>query len=267
MRFKYLILTLFTSLVLAVNCGASTSLEDETGATEMRGSFVDGQAWFHDAGGLIAVYADTGNLLTVDDGSGNKAVGYIGEVGTGEALSAERLDDPTLSNAAEWDSSDANVTHDDVAGTVTWDSLGAGNFLTIDSPFTIGKLYKIVVVVDSQTTGNLYVSVGLGSFRGVNPIYWTAAGTYTIYRLCTNNNTFNLYGNATCDAVVSNISVKEVTEPNANAVHIYKEHGLLNEGWNTIDTGIDYNAGAAWDFDVYVNLGLVLRWMLLFEFP
>ena len=80
-----------TSGVLQIADGDSTpfssdSVENETGATEMRGSFVDAQAWFHDAGGLLAAYAGTGNLLIAADGAGVKAYGYIGAAGTGETL-------------------------------------------------------------------------------------------------------------------------------------------------------------------------------------
>lgn len=234
---------------------SNASVETEAGATEMRGSFVDGQAWFHDAGGLIAVYAGTGNLFIGLSGT-EYVYGFLGEVGTGETLGAEELDDPTLNDAAEWDSSDANITHDDVAGTVTWDGLGGALFYTTDGSglFTVGKLYEIVVVIDSITAGSVYVTYNSGAFRGTATPSWTTAGTKTIYRICSDNSSINLWGCGTCDAVISNISVKEVTEPAATAVHIYKEHGLLNEGWNAVDTGIDYNAGASWDFDVYVNL-------------
>ncbi len=233
-----------------------SSVEDETGATEMRGSFVDGQAWFHDAGGLVAVYAGTGNLLKIDDGIGKLGYGFLGEVGTGEALGAESLDDPGLTDAAEWNDTDGNITQNAGAGTVTWDGAGAGAFFTVDGAgqFTVGKLYKIVVVVDVQTAGNLYMVNTNYAFQSASAALWTAAATYTLYKVCTNDLGFALYGNSVCDAVVSNISIKQVTEPNANAVHIYKEHGLLNEGWNAIDTGIDYNVDTAWDFDVYVNL-------------
>ena len=235
-----------------------SSIEDETGATSMRGSFVDGQAWFHDAGGLIAVYADTGDLLILDDGAGgDKAYGFMGEVGTGEALAAEALDDPGLTDAGEWDDTDANVTQNAGAGTVTWDGLGSGTFFTTDGAgqFTVKKLYKIVIVIDSIASGVCYVHTSASyAFKNWAAVQWATPGTKTIYFVCTADNNLGVYGSATCDAVVSNISVKEVTEPNANAVHIYKEHGLLNEGWNAIDTEIDYNVDATWDFDVYVNL-------------
>lgn len=246
---------LLVSLAYSDDTYSYTSLEDETGATEMRGSFVDGQAWFHDAGGLIAAYAGTGNLLIATDPT-LKAYGFIGEVGTGETLGAEALDDPTLNDAAEWNDDDGNVTHNDVAGTVTWDGLGAGDFLTIDGAgqFTVKKLYKIVIVVDSMTAGAFYISSGAWAFQGTAIAYYDSAGTKTEYRVCSNDLGFKISTNAACNAVISNISIKEVTEPNANAVHIYKEAARTTEGWNAIDTGIDYNAGAAWDFDVYINL-------------
>ena len=42
----------------------------------------------------------------------------------------------------------------------------------------------------------------------------------------------------------------EITEPNANAVKIYKERALINEGWES-DNVTDHNAGPAWNFNVH----------------
>lgn len=259
MKFKYLILALFTSLVLAVNCGASnllihlplagdlldkkstlaagevkrssaatyinsgvlytvdgddtpfshSSVEDETGATEMRGSFVDGQAWFHDAGGLIAVYAGTGNLLILADPTLN-AYGFLGEVGTGEVAT------PLTNNVTAISKADPGVVSSVAHG------LGIGDLVYFDSLNEMVELNTKYMVV-------------------------TAVGSVDLFSI----NDTSGYGFA---EVTGGACAHEVTEPNASAVKIYKEHGLLNEGWNAIDTGIDYNAGAAWDFDIYVNL-------------
>ncbi|MBT7082098.1 MAG: hypothetical protein HN929_11665, partial [Chloroflexi bacterium] len=46
---------------------------------------------------------------------------------------AEVLDDPGLTDAGEWDDSDANVTQDAGAGTVTWDGAGEGSFVSTDA--------------------------------------------------------------------------------------------------------------------------------------
>ena len=260
MRFKYLILALFVSLVLVANCTASnllidlplagdlldkkstlaageikrvsaatyinsgilytadgddtpfshSSIEDETGATEMRGSFVDSQAWFHDAGGLVAVYADTGNLLKINDGTGKLGYGFLGEVGTGEVAAS------LTNNVTAITKADPGVVSSVAHG------LGVGDLVYFDS---------LTEMTELNTTYKTVTAVGSVDLFSIND-----TSGYTL-------------AEATGGACAH-----EVTEPNANAVHIYKEHGLLNEGWNAIDTGIDYNAGAAWNFDIYVNL-------------
>ena len=267
----------------------------------MRGSFVDGQAWFHDAGGLVAAYADTGNLLIATDPT-LKAYGFIGEVGTGETLGTELLnggdfeaggtgddfnggaeiDDGTSDTfdpavGAAWINQNVNDGNGDkVEATATAQAGSVAVMLTktlaatvgIRSPnadFAVepGKLYKIS-----------FYTRGDGSVQGSYLLYDRTNGAYIIVATATGvvGVVYTLVEHyfvapAGCVAVDINFrlgdagtvyfdsaSIKEVTEPNANAVRIYKEHGLLNEGWNAIDTGIDYNAGADWDFDVYVNL-------------
>lgn len=187
-----------------------TSVENETGATEMRGSFVDGQAWFHDAGGLIAVYADTGNLLKLDDGAGTDyAYGFIGEVGTGEVATA-------LTN---------NVTG-----------------ITKANPGVVSSIAHGLVV------GDLVFFDSLNEMTELNDAYQTVT-------VLDSANTFSIGDTSDYDAeTTGGACAHEVTEPAAEAVHIYKEYTLTTEGWNSIDTSIDFNAAASWDFDIYTNL-------------
>ncbi len=128
----------------------------------------------------------------------------------------EELTDPTLSDAAEWNDADGNVTHNDVAGTVTWDGLGAGTFPTTAGAgqFIVGHWYAVQVVVDSMTAGTLRLNNTSYAFQGTNDTL-SAAGTHTVYVECTNDLDLAIFGDATCDAVVSNISVKEITMPGA----------------------------------------------------
>jgi len=171
------------------------------------------------AGATTVIVLSSGNTeLTIDSV-------YIWPANTEESTTggdfdawtygSEELDDPTLEDAAEWDSSDGNITHDDGAGTVTWDGLGAGTFSSVDSPLTIGKTYKVEFVVDSIANGAIYLANG-GAFAGTDYTEWDSgdgAGTYIEYAVCTADSTINIRGDATCDAVVSNISVKEVNPP------------------------------------------------------
>jgi len=315
------------------------SLEDESGATEMRGSFVDGQAWFHDAGGLVAAYAGTGNRLIVDDGTGVQAVGYIGEAGTGEVLGANLFDQEggsggtgdkggftladlrlaelssgsltvgtmyeisaqdgenfTLDGAPDNDvgttfiATGTNVTLDaddkvypvdiywlpygantieidDGALHTTWvdTAEGASNVLrgsrdlSIDP--TITKMYKLIgeakvgagdsVVIEIRHASPLW---GTSDSVTITSTEFLAFELYFTYSKATDTIRFDNMA-AGEEIWLDNLKLYEVTEPNANAVHIYKEAALTNEGWPSIDAGINYNAGASWDFDVYPKAG------------
>lgn len=306
---------LLTFLVLLLLGGTSfASLEDETGATEMRGSFVDGQAWFHDAGGLIAVYAGTGNRLIINDGSGNLGYGFIGEVGTGEALGAELLTGGDFeaggtggdfNGGAEIDDGTSDV-FDPVVG-AAWINNGVndGNGDKVEATATvyagivalkITKALASSVTISSPQTevtvepGKLYkfsfYTRGDGSIGGRYGLYDRTNGSYIFDNIETNISgavytlieayfvaptscvtvdiTFRVFLAGT--AYFDTASIKEVTEPNANAVHIYKEHGLTTEGWRSLDSGINYNATTAWEFDIYLSIS-ILKWMMHFEFP
>lgn len=247
-----------------------SSVEDETGATSMRGSFVDSQTWFHDAGGLVAVYAGTGNLLKLDDGAGSDyAYGFIGEVGTGETLGADLFDAGagvftagTYSWVAQGNNTIANdanslkVTYVDSVG-------GAYLYLQDATDFTanleVGKLYKLVgdAKVGAGDSVFIYIRDSSGLVTSASAITGTNFTSFEVYFVATETSAMyiHIYGMSAGEEIwLDNLVLKEVTEPNANAVHIYKEHSLTTEGWNAIDTGIDYNADSSWDFDVYVNL-------------
>ena len=132
---------------------------------------------------------------------------------------AEVLDDPGLTDAGEWDDTSATVTHDSGAGTVTWSGAGSGYFKSTDSPFTVGELYQIKIVVDSMSAGIIKLHNSSGPFHGTNEEF-SSAGTYTLRVTCTNDDRIWLYGDATCDAVVSEISATlttRLTESGATA--------------------------------------------------
>jgi hypothetical protein len=123
---------------------------------------------------------------------------------------AEVLDDPGLTDAAEWNDSDATVTQNAGAGTVTWSGAGAGNIFSTDSPFTVSEVYQIKIVVDSITAGSVFLNNSGGAFQGTNTEL-SSAGTYTLRVTCTNDLALYLRGSATCDAVVSEISATITT--------------------------------------------------------
>jgi len=219
-------------------------IASHTGLTsaDSRCSFVTDQSWLAWKDLDFSDYASTAGTyeVVVEDSAGKRAKGYLKAVGGGETWGVEALDDPGFSDAGEWDDTDDNITQNAGAGTVTWDGLGAGTLKSIDSPFTVGKLYKIVLVIDSITAGSIYLASG-GAFAGSDYPVYTTAGTKTFYAVCTADSTANIRGSATCDAVISNISFKEAADCAATGVHVTTTPGGATEGWATVETGFDYN--------------------------
>ena len=185
------------------------SVDDEAGSSDCHGSFVDGQAWFWDDNSILDGYAGTANLLIVDDGSGNKAYGYLGEVGAGEVAT------PLANNITAITKADPGVVSSVAHGLV------------------VGDLVYFDSLTEMTELNTKYKNV-------------TAVGGADVFSI---NDTSGYVAAETTGGACAH----EVTEPNANAVKIYKDYALGTEGWNALDDGIDYNAGSTWDFDVYVN--------------
>ena len=212
-----------------------------------------GAMW--DPGVDMSAYAgndagSTPHMLILYDHLGNRMQGFIGASGAGLALGAEGLDDPTLSNSGAW-SPNAHVTHNEVAGIATWSGGGIGHFQTAGTHVSaVGKLCKIVVEIDSITAGTFKINEGYGSFSGSTPD-WTTPGTKTVYLVAISEGYFLLSSDATCDAVVSNISVKQVTDISTNGIHLHSTRGGTNRNVASIDSGFAVNCAAGYTFNIY----------------
>ena len=146
------------------------------------------------------------------------------------ATAATRVDEAGLVNYAEVVSDtelvsngDFEIASGDVGGFWTtgagWAILGNGlatraatgtNFaVDRDSFLTINQTYKVVIVVQVVTSGNVKVVLG-----ATNSPEFTAAGTYTFIGVQTNNTKLRISPSNDYVGSVSNISVKEVTRDN-----------------------------------------------------
>lgn len=189
---------------------SNASLDNEAGATNVRVSVPDGQAWVHDTGGIIAAFADSGNLVIMYDGAGvGYMYGYLGEIGAG-------LTTVALAN---------NVTA-----------------ITLANPGVVSSIAHGLVV------GDLVFFNGLSEMVELNGTYKTvtAIGSADLFSI----NDTSGYGFA---EATGGACAWEVTEPGNTGVHVYKEQGLLNEGWLAYDTSTDFNAGPLWEFDIHDN--------------
>ncbi|MDA3807190.1 MAG: hypothetical protein PF440_04670, partial [Thiomicrorhabdus sp.] len=221
--------------------------------------------------------AGTGNLLIIDD-TAAKGYGYIGEVGTGETL-----DTTLVTNGEDWTGAiGATPPTDWVAAnaptfTIMVDAgvTGAGDDaiklarnatlnprMSIVSTTEVGKLYKFVGWHKNGDAAQGIIKVGKTAnsddylnYSNLNTAVWTEYSDYFVAETTTTYITLIAITSTGAQyELFDAMSLKEVTEPSATAVKIYKEYELTNEGWNALDTGINYNAGAAWEFDVYTNL-------------
>lgn len=202
-----------------------------------------------------ADYADSGFLLQVTDGSGNKASGYVGERGLGQTLGGELLDNPSFDvNTTGWTPLN-NAVLESVAGGVSNNALriteGGGNFPNANQAITtvLNKQYKFGSWVKQGTFSFYSVRLETSGYGNVGPFNqestatWVFHGAYGVasdiqeplYLFHMTNS-----GGATT-IFFDEASFKEVTEPNPNSVMIYKEPHLATEGWLSIDGSFDPN--------------------------
>ncbi len=125
------------------------------------------------------------------------------------------------------------------------------------SNLTVGKQYKLIVDAKVGVGDNVRITIQQASPNRSNivaNVTSTSFVSYVYYFTATHATAEYIkmdYMSAGEEIWFDNLKLYEVTEPNANAVKIYKERALVNEGWEKIDAGIDYNANTSWDFDVH----------------
>jgi len=111
------------------------------------------------------------------------------------------------------------------------------------------------VAHDLSIGSQVYFS-GLNEMTELNGSYQTvtAVGSVDLFSI-------NDTSGYTTEESTGGACASEVTEPNASAVHIYKQRGLIDEGWYS-DALTDYNAGTSFDFDVYGGMSGLMKLVL-----
>ena len=132
------------------------------------------------------------------------------------------------------------------------------NSYNLSSNFTLYKQYKITLDgrVDSGYVRYNFYNGGSWKYWAISINTTDLTSFYNYFIAQTTNgaiDSLDLFGPAggAGEYWIDNYKIREVTEPASSAVHIFKEPGLINEGWESIGVGFNYNAGASFDFDVY----------------
>jgi len=205
-----------------------------------RGDFTATNAFFWSSAEDLSIYSghDLGNtpfLLTLTDGAGKEATGYIGAVGTGETLGSEKLPDPGFDNPGTWTSR---------VGWSVAESLAVANpssdsIYCPPGGFTVGQLVKTSVVLNVLTSGKFAVlnfSYAGAHISVSGSDYKTANATAS---------QFGMIGYALTGSF-SSISTKVVLDPPSTAVHIVSSLNGTTRDWASIESGFDPNTIASW---------------------
>jgi len=108
-------------------------------------------------------------------------------------------------------------------------------------------------VAHALAIGNQTYFTGLTEMTELNGLYpvVTAVGSADLFSI------LDTSGYSAAETTGGAVGFK-VTEPDLSAVHIYKEYGLVNEGWAEIDA--NFNMNAITEVDVHRQPGRKLGW-------
>jgi hypothetical protein len=223
------------------------------------------------AGIMYEISARTDGNFT-DDGAPDNVVGTT-FIATGTSVTLDAGDKvyPVDISWVKFGTNLVNINGDALHVTYVDDIRGARQYLRLSndltSNLTAEKLYKL--------TGTAKVNV---KDPAANVDIILASSIYSSSRLTVTSTffiPFELYitsSSATSDSIyfanlsagkeiwLDNLKFYEVTAPPLNAVEIYKERGLVNQGWFQIDTGSLLNKGANSKFDIYRHPGAKQNW-------
>jgi len=162
-------------------------------------------------------------------------------------------------NLVEIDSDALHVTYvDNTAGAKVF--LSAISDLTTN--LTAQKLYKLtgIAKVNAGNAVTVYLNQVTGGSIGTS-ITSSSFTPFEVYMAIGTSPFIYIYAMGAGEEIwLDNLKLYEVTAPPLNAVQIYKERGLVNQGWFQIDAGLNYNKGSLSKFDIYRHPGSKQNW-------
>jgi len=223
------------------------------------------------AGKMYEISARTDGNFT-DDGAPDNVVGttFICDSTPSVALDAgDKVYPVDISwttygtNLVEIDGNTLHITYVD-------NSIGARVFLSSSTDLSantvIKKLYKLTGVA-KVGAGNS-VNIGISESHALGGSFSSAitATDFVPFEFYITPNTVSAVYVFTSSMAageeiwLDNLKFYEVTAPPLNAVQIYKERGLVNQGWFQIDSEFVYNKGSSSKFDIYRHPGSKQNW-------
>ena len=234
-----------------------------------RGDFTATNAFFWSSAEDLSIYSghDLGNtpfLLTLTDGAGKKATGYIGAVGAGETLGAELITNPTFDVNTDgwspiWTGSLAAIDGGQSGKCLEITANAGDNFGYAGAYTTISFINNELIKMSTYRKNGTDVSkstqsyVYLGGDYFVNPRL-TTTGSWVLDERYANisggNASFSLQANNSATIGLTLLwdeaSLKRVTDPPNTAVHIVSSLNGTTRNWASIASGFNPNTIASW---------------------
>lgn len=221
-------------------------------------------------GTMYEISARTEQDFTADGAPDNNVGTTFIATGTNVTLDADDKVYPVDISWKPWAGSANTLEIDSGALKIVYVDDARGGYIGLRSVYDlstnpeIGKLYKLIgqakVGTGDSVTLEIYDGINYETIATITSTSFVSFEYYFIASSITSCVLRNQSMGAGEEIWLDNLKFYEVTEPNANAVKIYKERALVNEGWESIGS-IDYNAGSSWDFDVYgASGGAAQQW-------
>jgi len=216
-----------------------------------RGDFTATNAFFWSSAEDLSIYSghDLGNtpfLLTLTDGAGKKATGYIGAVGAGETLDIEINTDVPFNVSGQWTPTGVGFTISGGKAVALNSDILAQVYNHNVTGITPNILCKVVFDVTDYTDGT--VAFLLGGDDAVKGTNRNSSGTFTEYITLKASDQYislRIYAGGS-DLSCDNFSVKKVLDPPSTAVHIVSSLNGTTRDWASIESGFNPNTIASW---------------------
>jgi len=205
------------------------------GGSNNLSSFADNFAWIAYTGGNFAQFANRGYIVKLTS-SGLTIWGYLGEAGSGEALSAtELLPDNTFDTGTGWAGTNWSVSGGKAVASAS--STAFSQSINLE----VGALYKGSLVCDSLTNGTYTLLID--NFRCYDSSLFTDTGTKSAYRVSNNfsGRSCGLSAYTALTATFPEISQKKVIAPSSTGCKVYKDPACLVNGWNDRTSAFNMN--------------------------
>lgn len=164
------------------------------------------QGFAYDPNDLTTMFQDAAGSVPVT--AVGQPVGLMLDKSKGLLLGSELIADPSFDDPSYWTTNSPTVVA--TGGNAVFANASSGHAINRAGVTTIGRWYVVQVVVTQINSGALRVSVAIGANATGSPNFTTAGTHNFLLQAAGPTNTFQITAIGTTNAIISDVSVREL---------------------------------------------------------